>query len=115
LKLKGHEDSFYSRIYVQRKEQEVAKNEAGDFAAQAAVELATLKDKKTPTYALNAAGKLSPAHLEARAERYAVKMFLAHLHHVMHECELGVPPPKPYVITHLGHAHIIAPPNWPME
>ena len=115
LKLKGHADSFYSQIYVQRKELEVARNERGEFAEQAKAALAILKDKNTPTYKLNAEGKLSPAHLEARAERYAVKLFLAHLHHVMHECEFGTPPPKPYVITHLGHAHIIAPPNWPME
>jgi hypothetical protein len=53
-----------------------------------------------------------PARIHARAKRYATKLFLAHLHHVMYEIEYGTPPPKPYVLEHGGHVHFIAPPNW---
>jgi hypothetical protein len=57
---------------------------------------------------------LPPAHIQARAERWTVKLFLAHYHHVGYEIRYGVPPPRPYVLTHLGHVDFIAPPNWPM-
>lgn len=57
---------------------------------------------------------LPPARIHARAQRYGVKLFLAHWQHVAFESRFGEPPPKPYVIEHLGHAHFIAPPNWPL-
>jgi hypothetical protein len=57
---------------------------------------------------------LPPAHIHARAKRAAVKMFLAHLHAVWFETENGCKPPLPYALAHLGHAHQIDPPNWPM-
>jgi len=57
---------------------------------------------------------LPPAHIHARAKRAAVKLFLSHLHEVWFEIEHGEKPPQPYALAHLGHAHQIAPPNWPM-
>lgn len=57
---------------------------------------------------------LPPAHIQARSERWATKVFLSHLHHVMYEAHYGVPPPKPYILTREGHTHLIAPPGWPM-
>lgn len=57
---------------------------------------------------------LPPARIHARAQRYGVKLFLAHWHHVAYESHFNEKPPKPYVIEHLGHAHFIAPPNWPL-
>ena len=53
---------------------------------------------------------LAPAHIYSRSKRYAVKLFLSHWHYRAHEVHYGVPPPKPYVIEHLGHAHMIPPP-----
>ena len=58
---------------------------------------------------------LPPARIHARACRYGVKLFLAHWHHVAYESHFDKPPPKPYVLEHGGHAHFIAPPNWPMN
>jgi hypothetical protein len=116
VKVSGHEDAFYGRIYKDRKAYETAKNAAGDYADQAAE---TLRTKRlglvTEARKHYEAGRLPPARIQQRAERYAVKLFLAHLHHVMHETEFGVPPPKPYIIAVGGHAHYIGPPNWPME
>ena len=56
---------------------------------------------------------LPPAHLHARAKRWAVKLFLAHWHGVAYMEKTGHQPPKPYVISHLHHAHEIVCPNWP--
>jgi hypothetical protein len=58
---------------------------------------------------------LPPGHIHARARLHAVKMFLSHYHHVAWEIQTGTPPPKPYIIEHGGHAHYLAPPNWPMK
>ena len=111
----GENPSPYGLVYRERKEFEVAKNEAGDYAGQAAKALATKRFVKgTPTKAIYESGKLPPSHIQARCQRYATKLFLAHLHHVWWETSFGEPPVKPYVITHLGHAHYIGPPNWPV-
>jgi len=54
---------------------------------------------------------LPPAHIHSRARRYAVKLFLSHLHGRMYRQEFGVEPPLPYPIAFLGHAHMIERPN----
>lgn len=53
---------------------------------------------------------LPPAHIHARAKRYAVKLFLSHLHECWYRQEVGEPP-RPFAIAQLGHAHYIAPPQ----
>jgi hypothetical protein len=58
---------------------------------------------------------LPPGHIQTRSRRWATKLFLAHYHHVAYEVEYGEKPPKPYILTQDGHAHYLAPPNWPME
>lgn len=114
VKVRDRDTHPYGRLFEHRKEVEQARNEAGEYADQAAAVLASKRiGKDTTAYEWYAAGKLPPGHIHARAKRYAVKIFLAHWHHVAYEAEFGTPPPKPYVIEHLGHADYIAPPNWP--
>lgn len=108
-------EAFYRHIYDKRKAYETAKNEKGDYAEQAAAVLKAKKiDKKTPTYATYASGKLPAAHIDARACRYTAKIFLSHLHHVWW-CHLhpGEQPPKPWIMAHGGHTKYIPAPNWP--
>ena len=112
VKVQNRDDDVYGKIYAARKELEIQRNEAGEFADQAAAKLKTLKGKGTDAYKAYSKGKLPPGHIHARAKRYAVKLFLAHYHHVAYELYYTVPPPKPYVIDQLDHAHFIAPPNW---
>jgi len=115
VKVSYLESDVYGKVYLARKQQEIMKNEALQFASQAEHILATKNfaaDTEAKKHYLT--GKLPPAHIHARAKRYAVKLFLSHLHHVMYELHYHEPPPKPYVIDHLGHAHFLAPPNWPM-
>ena len=112
VKTQNKEEGFYGKLYRERKDHETAKNEAGGFADIAAQILAQKKwDKSTPTYACMVQGKLSPAHIHARARRYAVKIFLSHLHEVMYLTEFGKPPPAPFAIAILNHAHRIHIPN----
>lgn len=114
VKVSGKEDAFYGKIYAERKKLETDKNERGEYAEQAAAILNNGKrwDKTTDAYKAYIQGKLPPAHIHARAKRYAVKMFISHLHHVWYRIEFDRDPPKPFVVEHLGHAHIIRPPNF---
>ena len=114
VKTSNSPKDIYGHVYAERKTYETAKNEAGDYADQAAKKLEEFKiGRETDAYAWYSQGKLPPAHIHARAKRYAVKLFLAHLHHVMFETKYGTPPPKPYILTQPGHVHFMAPPNWP--
>jgi len=95
-----------------RKEQEIAKNEAGEFKQQAADKLAKYKiGKTTDAYKSYSVGKLPPAHIHARAKRYAVKIFLSHLHEVWYEIHHGKPAPVPFPIAHLNHVHRLEAPK----
>lgn len=111
----ANDSDVYGKVWIERKDLEIQNNDAGKFKEIAAGILAKKNFKKTTeAYKAYITGKLPPAHIHARAKRYAVKMFLAHYHHVAHEIEFNTPPPKPYVIEHLGHVHYMGPPNWPM-
>ena len=59
--------------------------------------------------------KLPPAHVQSRAKRVAVKLFLSHYFEVACRLE-GRVPPKPFPFSILDHDpnHYIEPPSWPM-
>jgi hypothetical protein len=109
VKVSGNEDAFYGKIYAERKALEIQKNEAGEYADQAKAKLEKFNiGKTTDAYKSYSIGKLPPAHIHARAKRYAVKLFLSHFWEVWREIE-GLPTPEPYAIAHMGHAHKIKP------
>ena len=112
VKFSNHPGDVYGKVYQQRKELETERNEALQFADQAKAKLEKFNiGKTTDAYAAYSVGKLPPAHVHSRAKRYAVKLFLAHYHHVAFKLTFGTEPPKPYILEH-GHAHFIAPPNF---
>ena len=111
-KVCNHPDSHYGRIYRERKELEIIRNQEGDYKEQAAAKLEKFKiGKSTTAYKFYSDGLLPPAHIHARAKRYAVKMFLSHYHEVAYWIQYGQLAPVPYVLEHLGHAHYYLPPN----
>jgi Transposase IS116/IS110/IS902 family len=108
VKVSGREDAFYGQIYAQRKALETQRNDAGEFAEQAAAVLALRKiGKDTDAYKAYSIGKLPPAHVHARAKRYAVKLFLSHLQDRWYRLHFGKAPPLPYPIAIGGHADFI--------
>lgn len=108
VKNKGRDGCFYGQLYDQRKAYEAKINERGGYADQAAAILKSRPTHKQKT--IYAEGKLPDGHIHARSKRYAVKLFLAHLHEVWYRHEYGKAPPLPYPIAHLGHAHKVLPP-----
>ena len=110
VKVSNKEDAFYGNEYKRRKEEEVRLNEELFFKDQAAEILETRNYKKdTIAYSHYIKGQLPPAHIHSRAKRYAVKLFLAHLHEVWYREHYGQAPPLPYPIAHQNHAHYIDP------
>lgn len=110
VKVCHDDDAVYGRIYRERKEYEIKRNEAGELGEQARSMLERKKfGKETDARKHYEAGHLPPAHIHARAKRYAVKLFLAHYHEVGYVLMHGKPPPLPYPIAHLGHVHKIEP------
>lgn len=140
IKVSNNPKDTYGKVYRERKTLEWNRNLAGDFADQASRKLETTKiGKTTDAFAwysgqidpgkarvaleegkdlkvaeLQAEGTglpmLPPAHIHSRARRYAVKLFLSHLHECWYRQEVGEPP-KPFAIAIQGHAHYIAPPQ----
>jgi len=147
VKVSGNPKDYYGKIYIQRKEFEVQRNEKvkqinvyesvdtqfplalGDekFAycidgkwytgGNAEHAWTTLQRKRigkdTDAYKAYSIGKLPPAHIHARAKRYAVKLFIAHYHEMGRKLN-GLEVPAPYPIAMLGHNDYIAPPNQDM-
>jgi len=142
VKVQNNPRDVYGKLYKQRKEQEINKNLAGDFADQADLKLSKFNiGKDTDAYkwyagcisgedarkiVIDKIGSakefakepgtgikmLPPAHINERSKRYAVKIFLAHFHEIIFEYEFGIKPPNPYAISILGHAHKLEVPNY---
>lgn len=116
VKSSGRDGSFYGPLYRERKLWEMERNERKEYADQAERVLAEKKiGKDTEAYKWYSMGMLPPAHIQARAERYAVKLFFSHVHAVMYEAHYKQPAPRPYAIAFLDHVHEIAIPNWPLK
>lgn len=110
-------DDIYGKLYLQRKQEEDIRNEAGGFAETVRLIL----EKKTfgaETASAKAykEGKMPSCHLFARARRYACTIFLNHIHSVMYEDYFGEPCPRPYALEKLqgNHRHYIPIPNYPL-
>jgi Transposase IS116/IS110/IS902 family len=110
MKFSNAPECAYGAAYKSRKEYETIRNDRGDNAALAA-RILTEKKFRDDTDAKKhlLAGRLPPAQIDGRARRWAVKLFLSHLHLAWYFAEHGELPPKPYVIEYLGHAHFVKP------
>ncbi len=113
VKFQNNEKDVYGHKYVIRKERENARNVAKMFADQAAIH-AERVGKTTTAYEWYSQGMLPPAHIHARAKRWAVKLFLSHWHYVAFTIRYGISPERPYILTQPEHTHMIMPPNWPI-
>jgi hypothetical protein len=115
VKQSGRENAIYGHWYRERKAYELKRDAEGGTREAAEATLATGRLKDKATIARYESGHLPDGRIDLRARRWTAKLFLAHLHWVAYECEHGTPPPAPYAIDILHHAHLIAPPGWPCE
>jgi hypothetical protein len=108
VKVSGKEGATYGKLYADFKRQEIERNDAGLYAEAAKRELEKKKfkaDDSVTKKKLNA-GKLSDAHLHARAKRRTTKIFLAHYWLKGREGK-GLSTNAPYPIQILGHTGMI--------
>jgi hypothetical protein len=116
VKVSGNDKDYYGHLYAARKALYTATNMEGGFKGQAEEILGGKKfGKDTDAYKALADGKLPKAQIHARARRYAVKIFLSHLHEVMFEDRFGRKPAKPWIIDVGGHSDYMPPPGWPID
>lgn len=113
VKTCNHPNSYYGRIYKQRKELETLRNEAGEFAniAKDILEKKTF-NKSTEAYKAYSQGKLPLAHIHARARRVAVKLFISHFTQVLWESTYNTKQAPIYAIAHLDHDDYQSAPGW---
>jgi hypothetical protein len=110
MKFSNVDECFYGRMYREQKQKYISTNDAGGYAERAAKILTEKKfGKDTEAYKHLTRGKLPPAQIDAMARRWAVKLFLSHLHDFWYQHHFKKPPPLPYPIAVLGHAHRIDP------
>jgi hypothetical protein len=112
VKQSGRDNDIYGHLYIERKVYEEKRNESGGNSEAVERDKARY-GKDTEAYKAIKAGRLPQAQIHARAKRWAVKLFLAHYHHVGYVMLHDRPPPKPYVIEHMGHVKYLGPPNFP--
>lgn len=120
VKFKGSDNDMYGKYYAQRKELEQARNIAGEFSEQASQTLSA-RHFREETEAhkwytgehpeANGVAMLPPAHIHARARRYAVKLFLSHFHDEWYRRHFHKEPPLPYPIAILNHQGMINAPE----
>lgn len=113
MKFHKREQCFYGQLYSMDKIRRVEKNNSGKYSDIAQNLLLTKNFKDNKTKMILESGKLSDAHIDAQARRYAVKIFLSHYHAVGYQELHGKPAPRPYIIEHGGHVHEIPIPNFP--
>ena len=101
--------SLYGEIIAKRKEEELFKNERREYRDQAERILQTKNITDKATLETLRDGKLTLKHIDTRARRYGVKLFISHVYEAMYYDKFGKEPPKTYVIEHMGHHDYIAP------
>lgn len=105
IKVQNKPDAFYGKLFAERKAEETARSEAGEYREQA-LKRAQEVGKETEAYKYYIEGKLPPAHIIARAKRWVNTIFLNHLHEVL--CRVNdLPVSEPYIIAQGGHVHKI--------
>ena len=102
--------SIYGKLYRQQKALVEKRNEAGEYAERAKVFITKSADVRKTLKE----GKLPANNLDSQACRFATKIFLSHVHALYYWYHTNEPPPKPFAVSVLGHAHEIKIPDTDM-
>jgi hypothetical protein len=112
-----HDECLYGKLYLKRKEYETNKNLNLEYSktAKRYYDSEKYTDDKSKEILKN--GMLTEPHIDARARRWTVKIFLSHLHQVWYERHYGRPPPMPFDNSKLSeddfklsHEHFVSKP-----
>jgi hypothetical protein len=106
VKFHNRDDCVFGKLYEQRKALEVQRNENGMNAETARATLAA-KNFKKEVRLVYEGGKLPVGRIDARARRWAVKIFLREWWCEAYRRKFKKEPPPPYPIEKLGHSTLI--------
>jgi hypothetical protein len=111
VKVSGNQKDVYGKLYLERKQYEAKRNDAGGLAefARARLEQDRAKKLDPELRKIFESGKLPQIALHERAKRWAVKQFLSDWHAEAYRQHFKTEPPFPYPIAHLGHVHLRKP------
>lgn len=101
--------SIYGKLYRQRKEYEIRKNERGDYRDIALKLYEKTSPSKRELREFYSTGKLTGKHIDRRARRWACKIFISHLFDAMYIDIHGRTPDLPKVFNMGNHLDFIAP------
>lgn len=118
MKFSNHRHaSLYSQLYRERKALEEARSTQGLHREWAEQALASKRWKPgTQAYKAYSQGRLPAGQIDARARRFAVKIFLEHFWRVCYEVHFRKPPMLPYIVEHDPETHgagLLETPHWP--
>lgn len=109
-KLCNNEKSLYGRLFKERLQYELEKNERGDYADQALKIAKTKKFNNKEMLETYKSGKLPISHIYMRCERYVTKLFISHAFEAAYYNQYGTMPPAPYALCFCeGHSDYIGP------
>jgi hypothetical protein len=112
VKVQNRPKDYYGKKLIWRKTMYAEANAQGKFSKDAEKILSEKRiGKSTDAYAAYSVGMLPKGHVHARARRWAVKLFISHLHEVMFFSHYGRLPALPYALDILGHVDFEPPPN----
>ena len=97
-KVCNNDKSLYGKLFKERLQYELEKNENGDYAEQAATILKTKNFSSKEVKEVYESGKLPMSHIYKRCERYVTKLFISHAFEAAYFNEYKVMPPKPYIL-----------------
>lgn len=112
MKFSKKDECFYGKLYIQDKQRRTENNETGVYGDRAKSILDSKNWRANQSRAALESGKLPLAQIDAQARRFAVKIFLSHLHAVWFETHYSKSAPTPYTIAHKDHVHMIVIPNY---
>jgi hypothetical protein len=116
MKVQSNPNDYYGKLYKTRKEYEIGRNDRMELADQAEAKLAKYKiGKDTDAYKSYSIGKLPPAHIDARARRWVVKIFFSHYFEQAYRRHYLEEPPLPFALAHLNHVDYIPPAPNPLN
>ena len=109
-KLCNNDKSLYGRLFKQRLQYELEKNERGEYADQATQILKSKNFSNKEVKETYQSGKLPLGHIYRRCERYVTKLFISHAYEAAYYNYYGELPPKPYALCFCdGHTDYIGP------
>ena len=110
IKVQNKSDSLYGKLYKERLEYEINRNERGGNEEYCRKNIGKLKDKNTETYKCYSKGKIPKSQCIMRAQRHTVKILLNHLFCFAWMEKYQELAPLPYVFAVDGcHQDIIPP------